>query len=156
MIVHVVAVGRVRDAALRAACDEYARRVRRYVRLDIHEVQEAGRRAPDASAAQRLEAERLRAAMPAGAQCIALTRAGTLLTGSRALAERVDEWRVAARDVAVLIGGAYGIAPDLLASCERLSLSHLTLPHELARLVWLEQLYRAGTILRGEPYHKGE
>src|SRR5947209_7585680 len=65
-------------------------------------------------------------------------------------------WPREARDVAFVIGGATGLDPAVFDRCDgRLSLSTWTLPHELARLVLLEQIYRAGTILRGEPYHKG-
>ena len=74
---------------------------------------------------------------------------------SEDLAERLDRWRLEARPVALLIGGAHGLDPTVLARANhRWSLGPLTLAHEIARLVVLEQWYRAWTILRGEPYHK--
>ncbi len=74
---------------------------------------------------------------------------------SEALAKELDQWRTAARTVALVIGGSHGIAADLVAAADLAwSLGPLTLPHELARVVVLEQVYRAWTILRGEPYHK--
>jgi 23S rRNA (pseudouridine1915-N3)-methyltransferase len=67
----------------------------------------------------------------------------------------VQQRREAATDIAFVIGGAYGLAPELSSrAIARVSFSSWTLPHELARLVLAEQLYRAGTIVRGEPYHK--
>lgn len=156
MLVHVAAVGRVRHPGLQAACDDYAGRVQRYLNLAVHEVREAGRRAPDAASARRLEADRLTAVVPDDVYLVALTRTGEVLT-SRAFADRVDRWRTDARDVAFLIGGAWGLDPRLIErSGTRVRLAPFTLPHDLARLVLLEQLYRAGTILRGEPYHKGD
>ncbi|MDH3495425.1 MAG: 23S rRNA (pseudouridine(1915)-N(3))-methyltransferase RlmH [Gemmatimonadota bacterium] len=155
MVVHVVAVGRVRDAALRAACEDYLRRARRGLKIRVAEVPDAGRRAPTPAAARRLEAMRLDAAVPPGAYTVALTRTGRPLS-SDAFARLLGQWREGARDVAVLLGGAFGLDDRLLAAADlQLSLSPLTLPHDLARLLVLEQIYRAGTILRGEPYHKG-
>lgn len=155
MVLRVVAVGRVRDAALREACARYASRAARYFRLEVVEVRDAGRGARDPAAARRAEAAALAAAVPDGSRLVALTRAGRA-ESSEAFAQRVARWREEARDVALLLGGAFGLDPRLLDRCDdTLSLSALTLPHELARLVLLEQLYRAGTILRGEPYHKG-
>jgi len=155
MQVQVVAVGKVRDAALRAACDEYVARIRRYLKLDVREVREAGRRDRDAESGRRSEAEALRAASQTGALRVALTRSGRQLD-SEELAHMLEGWQRDARDVVFMIGGAHGISTNLLAEVDsRLSLSTMTLPHELARLVLLEQLYRACTILRGEPYHKG-
>ena len=155
MIVRVVAVGRLRDAGLKGACEEYLRRAGRTLRLEVREVAEAGRRAARPDDARRLEAERLVAAVPAGARLVALTRAGRPVSSAE-LAAMVGRWREEAQDVALLLGGAFGLDPALLTRADlRLSLSALTLPHELARLVLVEQLYRAVTILRGEPYHKG-
>jgi 23S rRNA (pseudouridine1915-N3)-methyltransferase len=155
VVVHVIAVGRIRDAALAAACDDYVRRARRGLEIVLCEVREAGRRAPTPVAARAIEGERLRAAIPRGARSVALTRTGRTLS-SPELADAVRRWREEARDIALLVGGAHGLAADLLADCElRISLSQLTFPHELARLIVCEQLYRAVTILRGEPYHKG-
>jgi 23S rRNA (pseudouridine1915-N3)-methyltransferase len=72
------------------------------------------------------------------------------------LSRRLAEWQREGRPVALAIGGSHGLAGDLVERADdRWSLGPLTLPHELARVVVLEQLYRAGTILRGEPYHKG-
>ena len=155
MALHVVAVGRVRDAALRAACEEYLTRLRRQGGVTVHEVAEAGRAGTTPVVARRIEAERLRAACPARAMLVALTRTGRTRT-SEQFAEQVGRWRESPRDVAVLIGGAWGRGDALIAEADlTFSLSTMTLPHEVARLVLYEQLYRAGTILRGEPYHKG-
>ena len=156
MELHVLAVGRVRATPLRDACDDYLRRLRGRVRVSITEVREAGRRGGTPRDVMRLEAEALRRATPAGATRIALTRAGRELS-SRGLAEALEEWRAAGRDVVFYVGGAEGLESALVQECDvTLRLSALTLPHELARLVWLEQLYRATTIVRGEPYHRGE
>ncbi len=136
----VVAVGRVRDAALRAACDGYLRRLRRFARVEEHEVREGAR---------------VLGAVPEGARLVALSRAGTAWS-SRELAARTAEWDRDARPVAFAIGGAEALPRDVLRAAESVwSLSTLTLPHELARVVVLEQLYRAFSIRRGEPYHRG-
>ncbi|MBI4421175.1 MAG: 23S rRNA (pseudouridine(1915)-N(3))-methyltransferase RlmH [Gemmatimonadetes bacterium] len=152
---YVVAVGRVRHAALREACEEYATRARRYFRLEIREIPDSGRRTRRPEDARRLEGVGLLRAIPADAVGVALTRAGRG-EDSRRFAALLGRWQREAREVAWVVGGAYGLDPPVLARCaHRLSLSPWTLPHELARLVLLEQLYRAGTILKGEPYHKG-
>ncbi len=85
---------------------------------------------------------------------VALDERGAEYT-SIAFARRVEAWLAGGRDVALVVGGSAGLSPDVLARAgERLALSRLTLAHRLARLVLVEQLYRAMTILRGEPYHK--
>jgi 23S rRNA (pseudouridine1915-N3)-methyltransferase len=155
MTFHVVAVGRLRDAAVRAVCDDYRRRLARAGGVTVHEVAEAGRRGTTPAVTRRIEAEHLRTACPDRATLVALTRGGRARS-SEQFAELVRRWRETPRDVAFLIGGAHGLADALIADADlALSLSPMTLPHELARLVLFEQLYRAGTILRGEPYHKG-
>jgi 23S rRNA (pseudouridine1915-N3)-methyltransferase len=149
----LLSVGKLRPS-YREAVDDYLRRLGRYLKVREVEVREASR-APSVEAQRAEEAERLRAKRPAGARLVALARQGTGWS-SEELAQRVERWRQEARPVALAIGGSHGLAPDLLASAsERWSLGPLTLPHELARVVVAEQLYRASTILRGEPYHKG-
>jgi len=148
----VLAVGKLRPA-FREAADEYLRRLRRYGPVEEHEVREASK-APSPAEAVRQEGERLRQRIESGTLLVGLDREGTALA-SEALAARLDRWRQAARPLALLVGGSHGLDAGLLQSCqERWSLGPATLPHELARVVAYEQLYRAWTILRGEPYHK--
>jgi 23S rRNA (pseudouridine1915-N3)-methyltransferase len=136
----VVAVGRVKDAALRAACDEYLGRLRHYARVEELEVKDEAR---------------VLGAIPDDSRLVALSRRGEGWS-STALAEQTARWELEARDVTFAIGGADALPPDVVALAERVwSLSPLTLPHELARVIVYEQLYRAHTIRRGEPYHRG-
>ncbi len=102
------------------------------------------------------EAGRLLAHVPDELELIALTRGGKGM-GSAELSGYLQELAVrSSAGAAFVIGGAHGLARDILTKARRrLSLSAMTLPHEVARLVLAEQLYRAGTIARGEPYHKG-
>ena len=146
-------MGRLRPY-FREACDDYLRRVGRSLTVSEMEVREAAR-APSAEAQREEEAQRLRVRIPTGATIVALAREGQGWSSAE-LAGVVDDWRLTARPVALLIGGSRGLAPALIAgAAARWSLGPLTLPHELARVVVVEQLYRAMTILRGEPYHKG-
>lgn len=135
---------------LAAAIGEYERRAARYWPLVVKEVRE-GR--GDPSVVRRQEGERLQDAAGT-ARLIACTETGTGFT-SAAFATMVGSWQEAARDTALVIGGAHGLDAGVTSSAERqLALAPFTLPHDLARLVLAEQLYRAGTIRRGEPYHK--
>jgi 23S rRNA (pseudouridine1915-N3)-methyltransferase len=149
----LLAVGKLRPA-YREACDDYLRRLGRRAKVHEVEVREAAR-APTRAVQQAEEAERLRARLPQRARVVALAREGTGWT-STDLARRLERWETDGRPLAFLIGGSTGLDPDLVAKADaRWSLGPLTLPHELARVVVAEQLYRAGTIRRGEPYHKG-
>ncbi|MFC1639598.1 23S rRNA (pseudouridine(1915)-N(3))-methyltransferase RlmH [Gemmatimonadota bacterium] len=155
MVFYLVTVGRLKDGAIRDACLDYFTRVQRYVKLELVEVRDGGRRDNRAALAREEEGRALLKAIPASAQVVALTRVGKAET-SLQFAGRLREWRDRGLDVAFVIGGAHGLDEELLKRANhRLSLSSWTLPHELARLTLLEQLYRACTILRGEPYHKG-
>ena len=152
----VASVGRNRASALRRATEEYEDRLRHYLRFDAVVVEPA--RLPDARAAEAREREAaaLERRLPDDLELVALTREGERWT-TRALADYLDNMRTYGRPGTVFaIGGAHGLSPRLLDRARtRLALSAMTLPHEVARLVLTEQLYRAATILRGEPYHKG-
>jgi 23S rRNA (pseudouridine1915-N3)-methyltransferase len=149
----IVAVGKLRPY-YRNAADDYTRRLKRYVSLREHEVREASR-APNVATQLAEEAKRIGGKIPAGTVVVGLTRDGAGWS-SRDLATQLERWLTISRPLALVIGGSSGLDASLLARADsRWSLGPLTLPHELARVVVLEQLYRAFTILRGEPYHKG-
>ena len=138
------------------AVSEYERRAARYWSLDVIEVkEERGRKSLSELQIREAESARLMERVPAGSAVCALTRDGRQL-GSAELARFLDDLAVQGKaGVAFLIGGALGLSDDVIKRADRtLSLSPMTLTHELARLLLAEQLYRAGTILRGEPYHK--
>jgi 23S rRNA (pseudouridine1915-N3)-methyltransferase len=151
----VVVVGKPRAQMLAAAIQEYETRAARYWPLEIREVREEPARGASADIVREREGERLLAAAGAGALIIACEDEGDARTSPELASWMSAERERATRDVAFVIGGAYGLSPALRArAAQRLSLSRFTLSHELARLVLAEQLYRAGTIVRGEPYHK--
>lgn len=152
----MVAVGRVRGP-LEAPVADYEERAGRYWKLETRVVDAgAAGRAPDPRRVLEAEAARILDRIPQGYSVVALTRGGRPLD-SRQLAGFLEEEAVrSSPGVCFLIGGAFGLAPEVLRLAQRqVSLSPLTLPHDMARLVLAEQLYRAGTLLRGEPYHKG-
>jgi 23S rRNA (pseudouridine1915-N3)-methyltransferase len=152
MTILLLAVGRLRPA-YRSAADDYLRRLSRYAKASEIELRES--RAGTADEARERDSAALRARIPPGATVVALARGGTPWS-SEELARRVQGWQERGRPLAVVIGGSHGLSPAFLTSADqRWSLGAGTLPHELARVVALEQLYRAFTILRGEPYHKG-
>ena len=149
----VAAVGKSRNAALAAAIEEYESRAAKYWPLEVREVREEGARGAPVSVVQEKEAERLASCVD-GATLVACDERGTTMTSTK-FAKFIQDARERARDLAFVIGGAYGLADSLRDRAQtRLALAPWTLPHELARLVLAEQLYRAGTIIRGEPYHK--
>ena len=147
-------VGKARNPALGDAIRDYEKRAARYWPLDVHEVREERAGGINRDQVKEREAMRLSERIPPRAQTIACEVGGKSLS-SEQFADFLRSAREADRDVAFLIGGAFGLAPNVAASSSmRLSLAPWTLPHEIARLVLVEQIYRAGTIVRGEPYHK--
>ncbi len=147
-------VGKPRNAALAAAIHEYETRAARYWPLDVHEVkEERGSSARDSGVVRQKEGERL--LQRTGSAPIVACDPGGKSYSSEKFAQWLSDERDNGRDVAFVIGGAFGLSEEILKrSRSRMSLAPWTLSHELARLVLAEQLYRAGTILRGEPYHK--
>ena len=152
MRVSVVAVGK--PGALSPEIRDYEARAGRYWRMEVAEVSQGRGRV--ARLVLQKEAESIRARLKPRHRTVAVTREGRHFS-STAFAKWMERmtWGPE-RGVQFLIGGAYGLEAGLREECDlAMSLSALTLPHDLARLVLAEQLYRAGTILRNEPYHKG-
>lgn len=156
MKVAIRSVGRP-AALLRPAIEEYERRAARYWTLDIATVPGTrGGKSHDDNQIREIETRRLMDRLPPDLEVMALTAAGVPLT-SGGLARYLNDLAVHGRPgTAFVIGGAFGLDEAVLtaAGASLLSLGAMTLPHDLARLVLAEQLYRAGTIVRREPYHK--
>ena len=150
----VVAVGRVREKHWRAAQEDYEKRLGRYVDFQSVDVKDSvGSGAPDL-AALRQEGERMLAAVKGVRRLIALTPEGDAFT-SPAFASFLRKQIETYGRLAFLIGGPLGLSGQALDACqERVSLSPMTFPHEMARVVLMEQLYRSATLLSGEKYHK--
>jgi 23S rRNA (pseudouridine1915-N3)-methyltransferase len=150
----VAVVGRTRSAALGEAIRDYEKRAARYWPLDVHEVREERATGIPVDKVKEREGMRLSEKVPERAQTVACDVGGKSLNSAE-FAEFLQTAREQDRDLAFLIGGAFGLASSVTTrSTMRLSLAPWTLPHEIARLVLVEQIYRAGTIVRGEPYHK--
>lgn len=147
-------MGKPKQGGVADAISEYETRAARYWPLDVHEVRDVSSRSRAAALVRDEEAERLLARVPTSARVIACDPDGDALT-SEAFAALLANARDSATDLAFVIGGAHGLGAAVHArAAQSLNLAPWTLPHELARLVLAEQLYRAGTISRGEPYHK--
>jgi 23S rRNA (pseudouridine1915-N3)-methyltransferase len=139
-----------------AGFEEYARRMPREARITLVEVKPHRRGAGAGDIPQALEMERRRiaAALPKNCYKVVLDERGEELT-TRELSGRMAEWRRSGRDVGFIIGGADGTATALRSEADLLwSLSALTLPHQLVRIMLAEQLYRAASMLGGHPYHR--
>ncbi len=153
MRIRVLSVGRDRSGLYALAVEEYVKRISRYVRFALEEVPEA-RKAAGTPRAKDEEGEALLARIDDRERVVLLDERGKEPT-SVELARRVGGWLEGARDVTLVVGGSDGHGDAIRArAAETLSLSRMTLAHRLARVVLLEQLYRAFTIQRGEPYHK--
>lgn len=150
----VVAVGHRLPGWAQTACDDYESRFPKDLRIAVKTVKAETRDGRPAAALMEAERGRIDAAIPAGARMVALDERGDALT-TTALANTLQRWQADAIDVALLIGGPDGLAPALREKAyARIRLSDLTLPHALARVLLLEQLYRAWSINAGHPYHR--
>jgi len=151
----VIAVGERMPSWIDAGVEDYRARLPRAYPLDVVAVRAAPRsEARPVGAMLAAEAQRLRAATPADHVTVALDERGRTLS-TRSLAGQIERWREHASGVAFWIGGPDGLAPDLRESATfQLSLSALTLPHALARLLLVEQLYRCVSLIGNHPYHR--
>lgn len=150
----VAAVGKPRNPALAAAISEYEKRAARYWPLEVREVRQETAKSVSTDLVCRREGERLAQLIPAAAHVVACDLGGASKS-SESFSRFLQDEREAGRDVVFVIGGAYGLSEEIRSRARtRLALAPWTLPHEIARLVLAEQIYRAGTIVRREPYHK--
>ena len=150
----IVAVGqRVPDWA-QTAYDDYAKRFPHELKVELKAVKTEPRGSKTLETLYAAERERIEAAIPRGSRIVVLDERGTSLT-TLALAARLKDWQLGGDDVALVIGGPDGIEPEFRkAAQERIRLSDLTLPHAFARVLLIEQLYRAWSVNAGHPYHR--
>ena len=155
MRIHLLAAGTRLPSWTNSGFTEYAERLPPECRLQLKEIPLSARpRGGNAVKAMAEEGARMLAAMPADTRVIALDVHGRSFS-TEELAKQMTQWLRDGRDLVLLIGGPDGLAADCLERAELTwSLSPLTLPHGLARVVAAEQLYRAWTILQGHPYHR--
>ena len=143
MLIKVLVVGRLKDRAIQARCDEFAKWLGPYAKLEVQEL-------PDSNVAKEGQAILKALERDRGAALVALSEEGKEFTSVK-FAEVLGKFD---RKVVFLIGGPYGLAPEIRAKADLLwSLSRLTFTHELARLLLFEQLFRAVNILHGGSYH---
>ena len=155
MRVRVIAVGTRMPAWVRSACDDYLARLASHLNVSVQEIAPGARSARGSPGkAVAVEGERLLRALRPADHVTALDEGGTQLS-TRELAAWLGQRMQQGENLAFLIGGADGLAPEVLARSRfTLSLSRLTLPHALARVLLTEQLYRAHSILEHHPYHR--
>ena len=144
--------GKTRDEHLRALVDEYLKRLQRFVRCEVIETREV--RGSDQSSVEK-ESRRIIEAIPTNSLAVLLDVKGREWS-SQELAEEVARWEnESIKEITIVIGGQDGVSSEVTARAQqRWRLSRLTLTHEMARVVALEQVYRAYTINRGLPYQK--
>jgi len=152
----ILAVGHRMPSWVTAAYEEYAKRMPREMPLQLKELKPAQRSnaTGDTPRWLKTEAAHIDAAVPQGAMRVVLDEHGRSFP-TRTLADHLKRWRNDGRDIAFIIGGADGLDDTIKSGADLLwSLSPLTLPHGLVRVVLAEQLYRAASLLAGHPYHR--
>ena len=159
MKISLITVGKIKEKYFTDAIAEYAKRLSRYCKLEIIEV--ADEKTPD-SASEALEnqikekeGERILSKVPDSAYVVALAIEGKQLS-SEDLADKMEKWNVnGISHLVFIIGGSLGLTPKVLNRADfKLSFSKMTFPHQLMRVVLLEQIYRSFRIRNNEPYHK--
>ena len=159
MKITIIAVGKIKEKYFSAAIEEYVKRLGRYCRLELVEVPDE--KTPDGAGEglelqiKRKEGERILQKIPDNAHVIALAIDGRALD-SEELAAQMERWNVGGiSHLVFLIGGSLGLSPEVLGRADyRLSFSLMTFPHQLMRVILLEQIYRSFRIRNHEPYHK--
>ena len=150
----VVAVGQRMPDWAQTACDDYVKRFGPDLRLEVKTVKTEPRGSKTRETLLAAERQRIEAAIPRGARVVAMDERGSTFT-TQALAQQLTQWQGMGDDVAFVIGGPDGLCTEFrAAAAARIRLSDMTLPHALARVLLVEQLYRAWSILTNHPYHR--
>ncbi len=150
----VVTIGQRLPGWADEACEDYLKRFPPDWKVEVKALKAEPREGKPVAAIMQAEAVRMEAALERGVRRVILDERGTRLTSVQ-LAERTEAWLHDGRNVAFIIGGADGLAPELKQSAdEAIRLSDMTLPHALARVLLLEQLYRAWSLRNNHPYHR--
>lgn len=159
MKITLITVGKIKEKYFTDAISEYSKRLSRYCKMDIIEVPDE--KTPD-GASETLETqikdkegEKILAKIPDGAYVVALAIEGKMLD-SEELADKMEKWNVSGiSHVVFVIGGSLGLSAKVLSRADfKLSFSKMTFPHQLMRVILLEQIYRSFRIRNNEPYHK--
>lgn len=150
----IVAVGQRMPDWAQTAYHDYAKRFPPDCRVEIKTVKTEPRGSKTLDTLYAAERSRIEAAVPKGARVVVLDERGTALT-TLALAQHLRDWQMGGDDVALVIGGPDGLEPAFKAAAhQRIRLSDLTLPHAMARVLLIEQLYRAWSVNANHPYHR--
>lgn len=152
----LLCVGSLKETYWKQACQEYAKRLTRYMSLEIAEVSDEADASHqnDTMRAMQKEGERILAKIKPTDHVVALAIDGKTYD-SPAYAKRVEQWEETGKRIVFLIGGSSGLAPEVMERAnEKLSFSKMTFPHQMMRVIFLEQLYRAWRIIKNQPYHK--
>lgn len=159
MNIKVICVGKIKEKYIEEGIKEFRKRLSRYCKLDIIEINDE--KAPENLSQKEMEivkskeGEKILAKIPQNAHVISLVIEGKQLT-SEGLAGAIENLMVGgSNDICFIIGGSLGLSKEVIKRSDyRLSFSKMTFPHQLMRLILLEQVYRGFRIIKGEPYHK--
>ncbi len=155
MLLHLIAVGTHMPLWVNEGFKDYQKRLMSECKLNLITIT-PGQRTKNSKVSQLVEEEgkKIRAILPKQSRVIALDERGELWN-TKQLAEKLQRWQIERQDMSLLIGGPDGLSKDCLNRAEHIwSLSPLTFPHPLVRIIVAEQLYRAWTLLKGHPYHR--
>jgi len=154
MRLRLIWIGKTRNEHVRALVEEYLKRLRRFARCEVLELRESA--SADERSCLEEEGKRIMGALASDALTVLLDVGGPKQWSSTELAAQVEEWQARSmKEAAFVVGGHLGVSPEVRSRADvRWSLSRLTFTHEMARVLVVEQLYRAYTITRGLPYQK--
>lgn len=159
MNIYIIAVGKIKDKYIQEGIKEFSKRLSRYCNLKIIEVEDE--KAPenlsdrDMEAVKKKEGEKILSKIPQNSSIISLEIQGKQIS-SEELSEKMEELMVnGMNDITFIVGGSLGLSDEVRSKSNfKLSFSKMTFPHQLMRLILLEQIYRAWKIMKNEPYHK--